>query len=393
MLTTAYAYSWDITDDQGFASRLAELSVDRVAVATAYHSARAGTPWQRGRTSMAASTAALYRPTRERVWRNRRLRPARATWTGHEDSAGAAIRALAGGDFGVDAWIVLTHNSQLGESAPDLSVTNCFDEPYQWALCPSHPEVVDYAATLAAESVHELEVDGAILEACGQYGAVHQCRHEKTDAIWSPAVARLLSVCCCAGCAVSWRADGLEPTAVRLLLREEILRLIATGDLGGTTDELPTELTAMLLRKRHESVDRLRQAVIGALPSGLRLTLHADPDPWTTGALVGLTPTSAADVDAVVVPAWQPGERSLDAVRRARAAVPDNGVVGAYVTAVAAARMPDIASYVDSLGAAGAGELHLYHLGLAGPARWADLRSAVAAATRREGATTAKAGA
>ncbi|GAA1708662.1 hypothetical protein GCM10009765_67770 [Fodinicola feengrottensis] len=342
---------------------------------------------------MAASTAALYRPTRERVWRNRRLRPARATWTGHEDSAGAAIRALAGGDFGVDAWIVLTHNSQLGESAPDLSVTNCFDEPYQWALCPSHPEVVDYAATLAAESVHELEVDGAILEACGQYGAVHQCRHEKTDAIWSPAVARLLSVCCCAGCAVSWRADGLEPTAVRLLLREEILRLIATGDLGGTTDELPTELTAMLLRKRHESVDRLRQAVIGALPSGLRLTLHADPDPWTTGALVGLTPTSAADVDAVVVPAWQPGERSLDAVRRARAAVPDNGVVGAYVTAVAAARMPDIASYVDSLGAAGAGELHLYHLGLAGPARWADLRSAVAAATRREGATTAKAGA
>jgi hypothetical protein len=72
MLTTGYAYSWDITDDQSFATRLAALAVDRVAIATSYHSARAGTPWQRGRTAMAAGTAALYRPVRERVWRNRR---------------------------------------------------------------------------------------------------------------------------------------------------------------------------------------------------------------------------------------------------------------------------------------------------------------------------------
>jgi hypothetical protein len=293
----------------------------------------------------------------------------------------------------VDAWIVLTHNSYLGESAPELSVTNCFDESYPWGLCPSHPEVVDYAATLAAECVHDLDVDGAILEACGQYGAVHQCRHEKTDAIWAPAVTRLLSVCCCAGCAVSWREEGLDPAAVRLLLREEVLRLMSTGDLTVSKDALPAKLMDMLLRKRQEHVDELRAAVIGALPQGLRLTLHADPDPWTTGALVGLTPTSAAEVDAVVVPAWQPGERSLDAVRAARAAVPDNGVVGAYVTAVAAARLPDLASYVDSLGAAGAGELHLYHLGLAGPARWEDMRAAVSAARRREGVTTAKAGA
>jgi hypothetical protein len=393
MLTTGYAYSWDITDDPSFAARLSDLSVDRIAIATSYHSARAGTPWQRGRTSMAAETAAIYRPVRERVWRNRRLRPARASWTGHEDSAGAAIRTLAGGDIGVDAWIVLTHNSQLGASAPDLSVTNCFDESYAWGLCPSHPEVVEYAATLAAECVQDLDVDGAILEACGQYGAIHQCRHEKTDAIWAPAVARLLSICCCAGCAVSWREEGLEPAAVRLLIREEVVRLMATGDLAVSTDALPAKFTDMLLRKRHEHVDRLRKAVIEALPSTLRLTLHADPDPWTTGALVGLTPTSAADVDAVVVPAWQPGDRSLDAVRRARQDVPDNGVVGAYVTAVAAARLPDIASYVDSLGAAGASELHLYHLGLAGPARWDDMRAAVGAARRREGATTAKAGA
>jgi hypothetical protein len=47
---------------------------------------------------------------------------------------------------------------------------------------------------------------------------------------------------------------------------------------------------------------------------------------------------------------------------------------------VAAAPIPDIAGYVRELADAGANELHLYHLGLAGPARWADLRTAVAAA-------------
>ncbi|WP_163511748.1 hypothetical protein [Fodinicola acaciae] len=387
MRTTGYAYSWDVTDDPGFSSRVADLGVDRVAVAAAYHSARAGTPWQRDRTAVAARTSAIYRPVREKVWRNRRLRPAAATWTGQEDSAGAAIRALSG--VTVDAWIVLTHNSQLGESIPDFAVTNCFGETYPWGLCPSRPEVVDYAATLAVECVDGLELAGVILEACGQLGAVHQSRHEKTDAIWSPAAARLMSICCCAGCAAAWQDEGRDPAAVRAEIRDEVLRLVALGDVTVTTDRLCVQLSEMVLRKRQKHVDELRQAVVDALPSGLRLTLHADPDPWTTGALVGLTPDTAKDVDAVVVPAWQPGERALDAVRAADRAVTENGVVGAYVTAVAAARVPDIASYVDSLGDAGAGELHLYHLGLAGPARWDDVRAAVTAAKRR-GSTTAK---
>ena len=37
-------------------------------------------------------------------------------------------------------------------------------------------------------------------------------------------------------------------------------------------------------------------------------------------------------------------------------------------------------AYVAGLREAGASQLHLYHLGLAGPGRWADLRSAVSGA-------------
>jgi hypothetical protein len=57
--------------------------------------------------------------------------------------------------------------------------------------------------------------------------------------------------------------------------------------------------------------------------------------------------------------------------------------IGSYITAVAANPVPAIEDYVTGLAEAGASELHLYHLGLAGPGRWPDLRSAARAAHTR----------
>jgi hypothetical protein len=54
--------------------------------------------------------------------------------------------------------------------------------------------------------------------------------------------------------------------------------------------------------------------------------------------------------------------------------------VGSYITTVAASPVPRIDTYTAQLGTAGAAELHLYHLGLAGPGRWPDLLAATAAA-------------
>ncbi len=109
-----------------------------------------------------------------------------------------------------------------------------------------------------------------------------------------------------------------------------------------------------------------------------RIVLHGALDPWVTGALPGLTPAAADDVASVVLPSWVPGQASVDAVAAARKALPVP--VGSYVTAVGASPVPDIAAYVAELGKAGATELHLYHLGLAGPARWPDLHAATASA-------------
>ncbi|MEU4523619.1 hypothetical protein AB0F52_33505 [Amycolatopsis sp. NPDC024027] len=372
MKVTGYAYPWDVLESD-FVSRVQALGVDEVAVALSYHSARAATPWSPSRTAVVARHAAFYRPV-SGEWGT--LRPSTPDWVSSGDSGGDAVRLLNEAGIPAAAWIVLTHNSQLGYEHPDVVVRNCFGEAYPWALCPAQPAVREYAAKVTAEAVAGLELASVILEACGPLGAVHQHQHEKTDGVWAPAVARLLSICCCDACAASWDVDA---DAVRAQLVEEVRRLIATGDLQITGDRLPPELTQLLLRGRQRATDELRAAVLATLPEGIRIVLHGALDPWVTGALPGLTPSAPDDVDAVVLFGWAPAT-GAEAVAAAREALPERVAIASYITAVAAAPVPDIAAYVGELAKAGAAELHLYHLGLAGPGRWGDLGTATAAA-------------
>lgn len=366
---TGYAYPWDVRP--GFADRVAASGVDEVAVAVAYHSARAATPFDGSRSAVVARHAALYRPVGT-GWG--RLRPAEPDWVG-PDSAGEAVAELRRSGVDVAAWLVLTHNSLLGGRFPDVAVRNCFGEVYPWALCPSHAEVRDYAARLTRSALDGLDVRSVVLEACGQLGAVHQHQHEKTDAVWSPAAARLLSVCCCAACARGW--TGSDAERVREALRTEVRRVIATGDLAEVDDELPADLRETLLATRSAATDLLRGAVLEAIGTGRRVLLHGSADAWATGALPGLTPRAGDEVDGVVVPCWTPA--GPEEVAAAKAAGIDD--VGAYVTAVGP-QAGDLVDHVRRLRAAGASELHLYHLGLAGPARAPLLREAADEAHR-----------
>jgi hypothetical protein len=318
MLVTGYAYPWDVLEP-GFNERARELGVDEVAIATCYHSARAATPWSTTTTTVIAPHAAFYRPVRDEAWASAPLRPHEANWTDETDAAGTALRHAKDAGFATAAWIVLTHSTRLGSGHPGMAVRNCFGETYPWALCPSRPEVRRYAATLALESVRDLDVDTVVLEACGQLGLVHQCQHEKTDGVWSPALVKLLSVCCCDGCTARWSRAGEH---VVEQLRAAALRLIAEGDLAATRTGVSDEMLDELLAGRQASTDALRTEVLDALDGGSgtrpRVVLHASADPWSTGALPGLTPAVGTQVDTAVISAWQPGEPTLSATRQAR---------------------------------------------------------------------------
>jgi hypothetical protein len=348
-----------VLGDPDFARRAA-AAVDAVTLAATYHSTRAATPLHPARRIVDARYAALYRPVRDAAWDGHLLRAAGPDWMDDKDPFGTAAGVLRAAGLAVNAWIVLTHNTRLGLEHPSTAVVNCFGERYPYALCPAHPAVREYAATLAAEAVRDVEVDGISLEACGQLGLVHLGHHEKTDGAYTAAEVRVLSVCCCAACRTGWRSAGLEPASIIAALRT-----------GSVPDEVLTH--------RHASTDALRAEVLAALRTaapGVPVTLHANPDPWATGPSPGLTPTAASDVEALLVPAWPATEASADLVRRAAA----TGLpIDAYVTVLPPADPAALPGHVARLRAAGASRISLYHLGLASPERQEVLRAVAAA--------------
>ncbi|MEV7968507.1 hypothetical protein AB0O34_21345 [Sphaerisporangium sp. NPDC088356] len=371
MRVLVHAYPWDVIGDPLFTGRVQALGCDGVNLAASYHTVRAATPWHPEHAYLDARHSALYRPVREEAWSGRRLAPATAGWMDDPDSFGTATRTLTDAGVPVTAWIVLTHNSRLGEAHPDISVVNCFGQPYPWALCPSHAEVRDYAAALAAEAVRDLPLDGVLLEACGQLGADHGGHHDKTEGAYDARARRMLSVCCCAACQAAWAAGGVDPERAVRDLRAAV---------RSREHDLDPAMAATLLAVRHDAADELRHQVVEALP-GLRVSLHGSPDPWATGANPGLTPHAGKGVDTVVVQCWPTGPESPDRVRLAHRVLPEEVAVGAYVTVLPPVRPEETTAHVRRLVEAGAEEIHLYHAGLAGPSRHGLLADATRAAT------------
>ena len=365
-----YAYPWDVIGDPAFVDRVRALKISRIALAAAYHTTRAATPLHPRTRLVTARSAALYRPVRTDAWAGRRLVPAAAEWVGDDDPFGHAAAQLIDAGIEVAAWIVLTHSTRLGEANPDLAVVNCFGEAYPYALCPQSLEVREYAATLAAEAVHDVPCSSVVLEACGQLGIMHGGHHEKTEGAYGTEAQRLLSICCCIACQDAWRAEGLNPDRVVASLRAE------------APD--PAVLNT-LLEVRHTATDVLRHAVIDAVRTAapLEIALHAQPDPWATGALPGLTPTAANDVDVVVSQCWATGEKSVETVRDLVKALDGRALPASYITVLPPTTEEAFGPHVAVLLDAGARELHLYHLGLAGPDRRHLLADAVRSALTR----------
>jgi hypothetical protein len=321
-----YAYPWDVLGDPAFVSRVRALGVTEVALAASYHATRAATPLHPQHLVVEAREAALYRPVRQRAWAGHRLVPLAADWVPGDDPFGAATVRLRAAGISVTAWIVLAHATHLGTAHPDVAVRNYRGDCYPYALCPANPEVRQYAATLAAEAVRGVPVDGVSLEACGQLGVAHHGRHEKTAGVFPPAAQRALSVCCCGYCTADWIRRGQDPDQVA-----ERLSTAVGGVLAGThgADAPMSELVGdriaeLVLATRRDFAAALRADVLAAVhrhaPSA-RITLHGRAEPWAT------SPDVAVDADTVR-PATDPAasaDRALGDDRSAAGGRPTGG--------------------------------------------------------------------
>ena len=369
----AFAYTWDLVGDPSAAARFADLGIDTVTLQAAYHSVRATTAWHPAHRVVHADHAAAYFRIRPERWRG--LRPLAPTWAvDDEDRFGTATAGLAAAGLRTEAWVVLTHSSVLGRSAPSLAVRNAYDEVFNYALCPAQPAVRDYALTTVQEICEQYDVPALMLEACGWLGFEHASQHEKTSGADLSACARdLLSICLCTACTARLSLDVPQLAAdIRRIVDRELQEGVCAG--SSLADALGTDRALAIYQHRREVITGLVHEA-AALAGDRELSLMATDDPQVTGPdvgveLAGFDPAPAA----FVLKCWGDEE---PAIARMKAAAARTGVpLVANVNALGD-RPAELPALAARLVAAGASELRYYHAGLASPARQAAIRAAV----------------
>ncbi|MFF3486049.1 hypothetical protein ACFYXC_22630 [Streptomyces sp. NPDC002701] len=373
MRASAFVYPWDVNGDPEAAARVAGLGVRQVTLASAYHSTRALTPRHPRHRVVTASHAAVLYPADSGRWQGRRLRPYAAGDWAPGDAYGEAADALAGAGLDVHTWVVLAHNSRLGEEFPDTSVVNAYGDRYPWAPCVAQPETRAYLTDLAVEAALRPGAAGTELESLGWYGFPHLHAHDKTAGVaLGDAGTYLMSLCFCPACRDGCTDLGLDADASAASVRRA-LEPVWRGETpaGGweVVEKLLGAELATATRAWRDSVARsLQTEVVGAVraaaPEGFRILLHADPDSYHVGANAGVDPRHVLTVaDGVVVPCT--GGAGL-LTPFAEHAVAGN-VLAANFTVVRGMGGSPETLFEDVTRATGLGatEVRLYHAGLA----------------------------
>jgi hypothetical protein len=373
---TGYAYPWDFVDDDEGALRAAELGVDGVALAATYHSARVPTPLHPSRRVRDVPRSAMYLPVRPDSWAGHRLIPSPPDWL-EDDSFTIAQRRLANVGLPVDAWIVLTHHDELGHAHPDLVVRNAFGEPYPYALCPSHPDVREYCATLIDETLTLTECRGVVLEACGAMGVEHGGVHDKLEfANFTSADEDLLSLCFCDGCRLGLGTLNADAEDLARRVRDAV----GTG-APSVEEALGDELSALLASYRGTLTSDLRRELIdhvSAITPATKVTVHTSTRPWATGSFPTLGDVrDLSGVSSVVANCWSPSTADSE-LRSLRDTVPQQLDVGAYLRLDRGwSNEPLVTATLRRYAEYGVSELHLYHLGMLSQAGLAHARTVI----------------
>ncbi|MFE7118665.1 hypothetical protein ACFU99_24930, partial [Streptomyces sp. NPDC057654] len=296
MITSAFLYPWDVVGDPDAARRVADLGVRRVTLASAYHSTRALTPRHPARRIVTARHAAVLYPPDAARWRGRELRPYEQSWVAGADPFAEAAEALADAGLDVHTWVVLAHNSRLGEEHPRTSVRNAYGDRYPWAPCIARPEVRAYLVDLAAEAAARPGASGTDLESCGWYGLAHLHAHDKIAGVGLDGAGQyLMSLCFCDACAAGCAEHGADPEELRAAVVRALRPYWSTGEAtAGSADRagewaavrelLGPDLAEAVRAWRDSTAAALQRecvaavrAAAGADRPGFRVMLHADP--------------------------------------------------------------------------------------------------------------------
>lgn len=271
-----YAYPWDVSelDEAEFADFMAATGLSTVTLAGAYHAGKFLRPHGRnGRVFFPEDGRAFFRFRPEKYGA---MRPLPSRMAAQDDVMGRLARRS---DLAVEAWMVLLHNTPLGQMHPDAVVRNAFGDPYWYSLCPANPAVADYAVALCTDVAEVNQLSGVVVETPGWLPFRHGYHHEAMFLEPNPALEAGLALCFCSNCERGAAAEGIDVPRLRREVCDDVDRLLAARQetpaaIGASWlmhDMAAGEELGAFVRWRMSTVTHLVRRIHDALPNNVRL--------------------------------------------------------------------------------------------------------------------------
>src|SRR5271166_4561397 len=335
-----YAYAWDIAEIGAAKAveRFGSLGLDTVTLAGSYHAGKFLRPHGRmAKVYFPEDGVVYFKPDSKRYGAIKPV-PHSAISTGKD-----AMRELADQDrLATNVWLVLLHNTRLGEAHPDSTVANAFGDRHVYNLCPSAPDARAYAIGLAVDVTESYPVVGVSLETPGFLPYAHGFHHEFALNRPNRWLDSQLGLCFCQHCLAGAKRAGLKIEALRKLVASDIEAYLASdvdfpddmaeafwladtrtdGELAAFLDWRCTIVTS-LVREIRDAVRK--SATVAVIPSVARPTAGA----WYEGSdLQGLAEAAGVIEACFYEPGAARSKADLhDVTRRLRGAGRLRGMV------------------------------------------------------------------
>lgn len=268
-----YAHAWNLADEgvSEVIGTVAALGINTITIAGSYHAGKFLQPHGRSGKVFFPEDGTVY--FNADLARYGTIRPALNSLVRKRD----VLRDIAGtSQIAANVWLVLLHNSRLGELHPQSTVRNAFGDRYVYSLCPSAPDAREYAVALCRDVTDNYPVSGITLETPGFLPYAHGYHHEFAMVKPNAWLDRRLGLCFCDHCVRGAEAAGIDASGLQARVREDIEAYLA-GDLDFADDMAEAFwLSDATTDRTLASFLNWRSAIVTSLVREIRATVRAD---------------------------------------------------------------------------------------------------------------------
>jgi hypothetical protein len=241
-------YPWDVQADgvNRVVETAAELGVNRLDIACAYHSAEVLSPRRSTGVFTVAEANRVHLPLRPGGFSGLSGPPSSIAKNDPELYPRLRTAAEASG-IALGGWGVAFHNSELAVEHPDAAILNCFGDRFSHGLCAANPLARTYAVELFESLAATGLFDRVLAESVSYLLYGHGHPHELWGARFDVTTRYLSSLCFCDHCVAAAHKVGIEAEGLRVRVAAELRRTWNGSYPGGRTADEGAELTSLLL--------------------------------------------------------------------------------------------------------------------------------------------------